>query len=65
VFVNHQLVIDLGGTHAAQTAELALSSLGLTSGEAYALDIFYAERLGATGEFGLQTDMVLVPVLSN
>jgi len=65
VFVDNQLVIDLGGTHAAQTAEIALSSLGLTTGAVYALDLFYAERLGATGAFSLRTDLVLTPVPSN
>ena len=65
VFVNNQLVIDLGGTHSALTADLALDDLGLTSGESYPLDLFYAERLGATGAFTLQTDLVLVSVLSN
>jgi len=64
VFVNNQLAIDLGGTHVASTADLALSSLGLSVGETYALDIFYAERLGATGALTLQTDLLLVPVLN-
>jgi len=65
VFIDGQLVIDLGGTHAGTGADFALNSLGLTTGESYPFDLFYAERLGATGELTLETDLVLVSVLSD
>jgi fibro-slime domain-containing protein len=45
VFINGQLVIDLGGIHPQQTASLNLNTLtGMTIGQKYSLDLFYAER---------------------
>jgi fibro-slime domain-containing protein len=54
VFVNRQLAIDLGGVHSALSGTVNLdasaASLGITPGQMYQLDIFYAERhtFGAT-----------------
>jgi fibro-slime domain-containing protein len=61
VFVDGKLVIDLGGTHGPIPGDVDLGSLGLTVGQDYPLDIFYAERLGATGDLMLRTDLKLVP----
>merc|ERR1719346_380608 len=44
VFINDKLVIDLGGTHQALPGEVKLASLGLEEGNAYQLDLFFAER---------------------
>jgi len=59
VFIDKQLVIDNGGTHAALEKDLAVDDLGLTLGEDHALDLFYAERLGATGELAIVTTFEL------
>ena len=45
VFINRELVIDLGGVHQApldQTVDL--NRLGLEDGEVYELSFFFAER---------------------
>jgi fibro-slime domain-containing protein len=61
VFINGKLAIDLGGTHAAKGAELQIDDLDLTAGQDYPLDIFYAERLGATGDFAMTINLPLKP----
>src|SRR5262249_43931372 len=44
VFVNSKLVIDLGGIHGPEPAEVSIDSLGLVKGKEYPLDFFFAER---------------------
>ena len=44
VFINGELVIDLGGVHRAKSQFLDLGRLGLTSGATARLDLFYADR---------------------
>jgi fibro-slime domain-containing protein len=44
LFINHQLVIDLGGVHPAEHANVNLDSLGLVNGQVYDFDFFSAER---------------------
>jgi fibro-slime domain-containing protein len=44
VFIDGQLVIDLGGVHAKEQQSIELDSLGLTRGQMYPLDLFNAER---------------------
>jgi len=44
VYINNQRVIDLGGIHSREEAEVSIDSLGLTKGEVYPLDFFMAER---------------------
>jgi fibro-slime domain-containing protein len=44
VFVNGHRVIDLGGIHGPETADISLDSLGLVKGSDYPLDFFFAER---------------------
>lgn len=43
-FIDRRLVIDLGGVHSTETMQIAIDDLGLTSGETYPLDIYFAER---------------------
>jgi fibro-slime domain-containing protein len=44
VFINRKRVIDLGGIHDPETADIQLDSLGLVKGSEYPLDFFFAER---------------------
>ncbi len=44
VYINNQLVINLGGIHDPEIGDVVLDNLGLTKGTAYPLDFFFAER---------------------
>lgn len=44
VFLNRELVIDLGGVHWAKDQRLDLDRLGLADGDTCRMDLFYAER---------------------
>jgi fibro-slime domain-containing protein len=57
VFINNQLVIDLGGAHAAMSASVALDSLGLEPGREYPIDFFHAERSEAQSNFHIETSL--------
>ena len=57
VFVNNQRVIDLGGIHSAQTQSVNLNSLGLTAGQNYAFDFFFAERHLTESNLRIQTSI--------
>jgi fibro-slime domain-containing protein len=62
VFINHQLVIDLGGVHGALPAEVNLDTLGLTPGQTYPFDLFYAERHTTEANFRVETSIVFPPM---
>ncbi len=59
VFINKQLVIDLGGVHGAQSASVTLSSLGLTDGNTYDFDFFFAERHTSESNLKITTSIAL------
>ncbi len=61
VFINEQLVIDLGGVHGVTTQSVPLDRLGLESGQTYRLDFFFAERHRTQSNFRITTNMVLEP----
>lgn len=48
VFINNQLVMDLGGIHAAENGNFNMNTiaamLGISEGEQYRFDFFFAER---------------------
>lgn len=59
VFIDDQLVIDLGGVHGAESASVDLDTLGLTVGNTYSFDLFFAERHTTQSNFKMQTSIVL------
>jgi len=63
VFINDALVIDLGGVHPAESASVGLDSLGLTAGNTYDFDLFFAERHTVASSFRMDTSIVLRPVI--
>ena len=44
VFIDKKLVINVGGIHGPETAQVQIDTLGLTKGSTYPLDFFSAER---------------------
>jgi len=57
VYINGVKVIDLGGVHGAETASVNLDTLGLTSGNNYNLDVFFAERHTVASSFRIDTSI--------
>lgn len=61
VFINDQLVIDLGGVHGAASQSVNLDTLGLTAGQTYSFDLFFAERQTSASSFSVETSIVFRP----
>jgi fibro-slime domain-containing protein len=63
VFINGKLALDLGGTHAAETASVSLdqsaAELGIKPGGSYAMDIFHAERHTTESNYRIETTIDL------
>ncbi len=59
VFINNELVIDVGGVHTIESDEINLDGLGLTEGETYPLDLFFAERHTIESNFMMETHLKL------
>ena len=61
LFLNGKRVIDLGGVHQSQSAEVGLdslqSALGLEDGKSYAFDFFFAERHVASSNCTITTNL--------
>jgi fibro-slime domain-containing protein len=65
VFINGILAIDLGGAHGAQTARVNLDdmaeTLGITPGNVYDFDLFFAERHTLASVLRIETSIVFQP----
>jgi fibro-slime domain-containing protein len=61
VFINGQLVIDLGGVHSREQGTVMLDSLMLTRGTEYPLDLFGAERHTTQSNVSFTTTLNLRP----
>jgi fibro-slime domain-containing protein len=61
VFINNQLVVDLGGVHTAESKTVVLdpmaSTVGLHQGVTYPLDVFQAERHTSGSHFRMDTSI--------
>lgn len=59
VFINGQLVIDIGGVHGKVAQLVELDRLGLTDGQNCTLDFFFAERHRTESNFRIDTTLRL------
>jgi fibro-slime domain-containing protein len=55
VFIDKQLVIDMGGVHGPTSQVADVDTLGLTLGETYALALFHAERHTVNSNYRIDT----------
>jgi fibro-slime domain-containing protein len=60
VFIDGQMVIDLGGVHSSQEQYVDVNRLGMTDGDTYRLDFFFAERHRTQANFRITTNLPLV-----
>jgi fibro-slime domain-containing protein len=54
LYVNDQLIVDLGGVHGAEQAAISLDQRGLVPGDEYKFDLFYNERHTVASEIEIQ-----------
>jgi fibro-slime domain-containing protein len=59
VYIDGCLAIDLGGVHPQSSQNVNLDQFGLTPGETYTFDLFFAERQTSQSNFKFTTSIVL------
>jgi fibro-slime domain-containing protein len=65
VFINDKLVVDLGGVHPAVNGSVNLDALGLTTGQDYNFDLYFAERHTTESNFRIDTSIQLAQIQSS
>ena len=64
VYINGKKVIDLGGVHAEEVQSVNLdtiaSSIGITPGNTYNFDLFFAERHTVHSNFKIETNIAFI-----
>ncbi|AGH81460.1 fibro-slime family protein [Psychromonas sp. CNPT3] len=58
VFIDKELVIDLGGLHSARSQSVNLDTLGLSIGTDYSFDLFFAERHTGGSILSMETSIL-------
>lgn len=61
VFINGEMVIDIGGVHGKVSQMVELDRLDLTDGQVCTLDFFFAERHRTESNFRIDTTLRLEP----
>jgi fibro-slime domain-containing protein len=61
LFIDGQLAVDLGGVHGAASGSVGLDGLGLSTGNTYSFDLFFAERHTSQSNFRIDTSIELEP----
>ena len=59
-YINNGLVVNLGGLHQQETANVNVDALGLTDGSIYPLDFFWCERHVTSSNFHIDTSLEVV-----
>ena len=64
IFINGQLLVDLGGVHGAKSAtvnmDMKATEVGITKGQVYPFDMFQAERHTSESNFRADTNLEFV-----